>query len=83
MSEDKWIATCVVFLETVHDSLEFTNACQIGDTVSIEVGYLINASRYGVLGQNKYVHILLRKEEVLYRHNPFLRIQEYHMNWVV
>ena len=38
-SNDKWIATCGVFIELAHDFLAFVEAYRIGDAVCIEYEY--------------------------------------------
>ena len=82
-SSDKWVSTCANFLEMAHDFLEFVNAYRLGDAVAIELGYQHHAPRAQQLGQNKYVGIWLGQQEVLFRNNPYSRLQEWRMNRVV
>ena len=79
-SNDKFVSTCAVFYEMAHEFLEFVNAYCLGDTVVVEAGYNLHLHRAECLGQNKYVNICLRQNEVLYRDNPYSRLQEWRMN---
>ena len=49
----------------------------------IESGYDKHCAAYQIMGQNKYVEIVLRQREVLYRDHPFSRLQECRINRVV
>ena len=50
-SDDKWIASCVVFLELSNDFLEFVQAYRVGDSVSIKHGYLKHNPVFKATGQ--------------------------------
>ena len=82
-SDDKWIATCGVFLELAFDFLEFVDAYRIGDAVAIEYGYSKHSTVWKALCQNKYVEIFLSQQETLYRDFQFSQLQELRMNRVV
>ena len=82
-SPDKWVSTCAVFIEMANDYLEFVSAYRVGDSVMIEFGYQKQCPSWMIMGQNKYVEITLRQQEVLYRDNKYSRLQECRMNRVV
>ena len=79
-SDDKWISTCANFLEMSHDLFEFIEAYRIGDSITVEYGYQKQAPVWLVLGQHKYVDIFYSQQEVLYRDNPYSRLQELRIN---
>ena len=76
MSSDKWVSTCPVFLEMANDYLEYVASYRVGDAVIVEYGYQKHTSAWEIMGYNKYVKIHWRQQEVLYRNNPFSRLQE-------
>jgi len=82
-SNDKWIATCGVFLKLAKHFLELVNAYRIGDAIAIEYGHAKYSTVWGALGQNKYVEIVLGQQETLYHKFPFSRLQELRINCVV
>ena len=75
-SSDKWVSICAVFLEMANDYLECVASYRVGDAVMVEYGYQKHTPALEIMGQNKYVEIHWRHQEVLYRNNPLSRLQE-------
>ena len=63
-----------------YDYLEFKKAYRFGDAISVEVGYQLQSPIWEHLGQIKYVERHYDQQEVLFKRNPFSRLQEVRLN---